>query len=253
MSNSLVRDAVERLGWISVPAGVVQRGTPSSEIDNLVERLSDIPIPRAYLAKEAPRMSVSVEAFTMLRVPVTVGAWNLYAHAVGIAPAEFNERWPIDNLPWVAVQTFCTWFGNEIGPRVRLPTEDEWERAARGDDAREYPWGQTFDLTRANLAELQLGERVGVGSFPAGASAFGFLDMAGNVDEWTSTPYAPYPNAPSDVPTTESWALDPHITRGGNWRHYRDLARCARRHGLYPNGDGEVGAGFRLVLVDRET
>ena len=250
MSVSTVRDSVDRLGWISVPAGVVQRGTRANEIDDLVQRLRDIPIPRRYLAKEAPRMSVPVGSFTMLRVPLTVGAWNVYAAAAGVPRVELDERWPIDNLPWDEVQRFCAWFGEAAGQRVRLPTEDEWERAARGDDVREYPWGDTFDLTRANLAELRLRERVPVGSFPAGASPFGFLDMAGNVDEWTSTLYAPYPDAPDDVPATESWALDPHITRGGSWRHSRDLARCARRHGLYPNDDGEVGAGFRLVLVD---
>ena len=246
--SSSTGDELDRLGWISVPAGLVQRGTPADEIDMLVERLSDIPIPRRYLAKEAPRISIPVAGFTILRVPVTVGAWNLHARATGVALAQPNRDWPIDNVPWEAAQRFCDWYGEATGQRVRLPTEDEWERAARGDDIREYPWGDTFDLKRGNLAELGIGERVPLGSFPAGASAFGLLDMAGNVDEWTSTLYAPYPSAPADVPATESWALDSHITRGGSWRHYRDLARCARRHGLYPNDDGEIGAGFRLVI-----
>src|SRR6267378_4519728 len=71
--SSLIRDELDRLGWISVPAGVVQRGTPAEEIDVLVERLSDIPIPRRYLAKESPRMSIPVAEFTILRVPLTVG------------------------------------------------------------------------------------------------------------------------------------------------------------------------------------
>jgi formylglycine-generating enzyme required for sulfatase activity len=247
---SSVRDALERLGWISVPAGVVHRGTPADEIDMLVERLGDIPIPRRYLAKEAPRMPIPVAEFTILRVPLTVGAWNLYARETGVALARVEEDWPIDNLPWDDAQSFCRWYGETADQRVRPPTEDEWERAARGDDIREYPWGDTFDPKRGNLAELRVGERVPVGSFPTGASPFGLLDMAGNVDEWTSTLYARYPHAPADVPVTESWALDPHITRGGSWRHYRDLARCARRHGLYPNDDGEIGAGFRLVLLD---
>jgi formylglycine-generating enzyme required for sulfatase activity len=68
--------------------------------------------------------------------------------------------------------------------------------------------------------------------------------LAGNVDEWTSTLYGPYPGAPEDVVAIEAWALDPHITRGGSWRQHRDLARCARRHSVYPGG---LGAGFRLV------
>jgi toxoflavin biosynthesis protein ToxD len=70
------------------------------------------------------------------------------------------------------------------------------------------------------------------------------MDLVGNVDEWTSSVYAPYPDAPAQVPDVEAWASDPHITRGGGFMHHRDLARCARRHALYPP---MRGAGFRLV------
>nr|WP_325176512.1 SUMF1/EgtB/PvdO family nonheme iron enzyme [Streptomyces sp. BSE6.1] len=76
---------------------------------------------------------------------------------------------------------------------------------------------------------------------------FGVLDMAGNADEWTSTLYAPYPGAPEEVPRTEDWAFDRHITRGGAFRHDRDLARCARRHGAYEADLAAIGVGFRLA------
>jgi formylglycine-generating enzyme required for sulfatase activity len=70
--------------------------------------------------------------------------------------------------------------------------------------------------------------------------------MAGNVDEWTATEYAPYPGAPADVPLTKAHALGPHVIRGGGYVRHRDLARCARRHGAYRYEHGQ-GAGFRLV------
>ncbi|WP_369809407.1 SUMF1/EgtB/PvdO family nonheme iron enzyme [Frankia sp. QA3] len=57
--------------------------------------------------------------------------------------------------------------------------------------------------------------------------------MAGKVDEWKLTVYSPYPGSPKDVPATEDWAVDPHVTRGGDYQHHRDLVRCARRHGVY--------------------
>jgi hypothetical protein len=104
-------------------------------------------------------------------------------------------RLPIDGIRWAHAQAFCQWMAEESALSIRLPTEDEWERAARGDGSREYPWGEDFETRRANLAELGLGHALPVGALPLGASAFGVLDMAGNVDEWTSSEYTPYPGA----------------------------------------------------------
>jgi formylglycine-generating enzyme required for sulfatase activity len=238
------RELVDDLGWIEVPSGIVQRGTPTDEIDEVVARHADLTLPRLYFAKEAPRTAIRIEAFVVLRVPVTVEAWNLFAADTGRVPSDGSPTHPIDERPWRDAVAFCQWYSDTASDPVRLPTEVEWERAARGDDVREFPWGDSFDPRRGNLVEASLHRTCPVGSFPTGASPFGLLDMAGNVDEWTATPYAPYPGAPADVPKLESWALDPHITRGGSWRHHRDLARCARRHGVYPGG---LGAGFRLV------
>jgi formylglycine-generating enzyme required for sulfatase activity len=232
------------VGWVDIPAGDLVRGTPAGEVDAVAVEHG---LPRSYFAKEAPRSVVPVARFAIARVPVTVDQWRSYTRAARIT-FETDEpgSHPIDDVSWLAATGFCRWAADELRLPVRLPAEVEWERAARGDDARAYPWGDDFDPALANLAEHGAGHALPVGSLPAGASPFGVLDMAGNVDEWTSTVYGPYPGAPDDVPAVEEWAADPHVTRGGDYRHHRDLARCARRHAVYAP---RVGAGLRLAYA----
>jgi toxoflavin biosynthesis protein ToxD len=231
--------------WVSIPAGVLHRGTPADEIDAVFDRHRDLQVHVEWFRKEAPRTKVVIPAFRIARTAVTHAQWRPFAQATG-RPLPIGEPdHPVTGLPWAEAAAFCTWLGSQLDQPIRLPTEDEWERAARGNDTREYPWGNRFDPARANLQEYGAGGTMPVGSFPAGASAFGVLDLAGNADEWTSTVYAPYPGAPASVPTTDTFALDQHVTRGGAWFHNRDLARCARRHGAFESAF--VGVGFRLA------
>jgi formylglycine-generating enzyme required for sulfatase activity len=236
--------------WVPIPAGTVHRGTPAAEIADVVRRHADLALPRRYFAKEAPRAEISVPAFEILRVPVTRAQWNGFAaDEPNVAPAPPGDPdFPVDGVSWADATRFADWVAGRTGEPIALPTEIQWERAARGDDAREYPWGDDWDPQAANTAALGVGDYLPVGSLPRGASPFGVLDLAGNVDEWTRDRYAPYDGAPADVPPVESWANDPHVTRGGSFRQDRDLSRCARRHGLY---DSYRGAGLRLVREHR--
>ncbi|GAB3425478.1 formylglycine-generating enzyme family protein [Flindersiella endophytica] len=225
------------IDWVSIPAGTVLRGTPANEVQAVFERHSDLQAQLEWFRKEAPRTAIHVPAFRIARTPVTNAQWRPFAEATGRPAPGGPADHPVTGLPWPEAAAYCDWLG------ARLPTEDEWERAARGDDAREYPWGDVFDPTRANLREYGAGGTLPVGSFPGGASPFGVLDLAGNCDEWTSTLYVPYPGAPAQVAQKDQYATDPHITRGGAWFHCRDLARCARRHGAYEATND--GIGFR--------
>lgn len=234
------------IDWVEVPSGVVLRGTPTDEIERLVDQHRQYDLPRSYFAKEAPRTEVHVPSFAIARTLVTVEQWNQFCDVIGWIPAAADGRLPVEGTAWWQAQAFCEWTAAASGLSIRLPSEDEWERAARGDDTREYPWGDTFETRRANLAELGIGHSLPVGSLPLGASPFGLLDMAGNADEWTATEYSPYPGAPDDVPQVEPQSFDRHITRGGGYGHCKDLARCARRHGIYERGGG---AGFRVAMT----
>lgn len=237
----------EKIDWIAVPAGTLLRGTPLDEVDSLTTRYAHTGVPRAWYLKETPRAEVSVPAFRIARTPVTVGQWRLFAEATGARAIAGEADHPVIGVAWAEAADYAAWIGDRLGIAVRLPREDEWERAARGDDGREFPWGDEYRTGLANLFDLGTGTTTPVGSFPEGASPFGVLDMAGNADEWTSTLYAPYPGAPAEVPLVEDWAADPHITRGGAFRHDVDLARCARRHGAYEPDLVAVGIGFRLA------
>lgn len=244
MTQSPARSIIDSLAFVSIPSGVVRMGTPTEEIDAVVQAHADLELPRRFFAKEAPRHDVLMGAFDIALVPITISQWRTYARATGARERSGADDLPVDGLLWSEATAFCEWLGDPGQGEFGLPTEEQWERSARGSDEREFPWGDTFDVACANLAERGIGQATPVGSFPRGASSFGVLDLAGNVDEWTASLYAPYPGAPDDVPLVESWVLDPHVTRGGGWMHHRDLARCARRHGVYPGG---TGAGFRVV------
>jgi Uncharacterized conserved protein len=238
----------EQVDWVEVPAGLLYRGTPIDEVAEVARCYRDTGVPTEWYRKEAPRTEIHVPAFRIARTHVTVGQWALFARAIGRHVSQAPSDHPVIGVTWNEATAYCRWLGEQLGGlEVRLPTEDEWERAARGDDSREFPWGDAYRPGRANLVDLGIGTTTPVGSFPEGASPFGVLDMAGNADEWTSTLYAPYPGAPIEVPSTEDWAADPHITRGGSFRHNRDLARCARRHAAYEQDLAAIGVGFRLA------
>jgi formylglycine-generating enzyme required for sulfatase activity len=240
----------DQIDWVGIPGGEVQVGTPVEELPALWQRLSDLPVEPSWFEKECPRHTVYVTAFAMSRLLVTVEQFRHFAITLGRpdlvvdGPPDHPVAVPYEVAEWLAHA-----LSEDSGEPVALPEETQWERAARGDDTREYPWGERYYADRANIGEGSRGTTTPVGAYPRGAGPFGVLDLAGNLDEWTRTVYAPYPGAPPAVPAVETWALDRHITRGGGWNHHRDAARCARRHGLY--GPGPVGV--RLVHEPRSS
>jgi serine/threonine protein kinase len=168
-------------------------------------------------SEEGPAHSVKVLAFYMDRNEVTNAAYMDFVRATanathtrwqGASLPPGTENLPATRLSWDDAAAFCHWAAK------RLPTEAEWELAARGNDGRLFPWGNEFDSQRANTLESQSQGLRPVGSYPQGASPFGVLDMAGNVWEWTADDFAPYPGslARPAVPGSRAKAI-----RGGSF------------------------------------
>lgn len=127
---------------------------------------------------------------------------------------------------------YCEWRGKQEGRRLRLPAEEEWEKAARGTDGRHFPWGNAFDPERLDSYDSGPFDTVPVGRYPSGASPYGVLDMAGMVFEWTST------KAEGDE--------EKYIVKGGSWDDLPGVTRSAARHGR-PAGLKHILIGFRCA------
>ncbi|HDN80997.1 MAG TPA: formylglycine-generating enzyme family protein [Chloroflexi bacterium] len=138
-------------------------------------------------------------------------------------PEPGYERHPITWVSWFGADAYCRFYGK------RLPTEAEWEKAARGTDGRLYPWGDIFSPDRAN-ADGVLSGTVPVGSYPEGLSPYGLHDMAGNVWEWVADWYEPYPGSGYRSPFFGKYK----VVRGGSWNHPAADARCSARDFAHP-------------------
>lgn len=200
---------------------------------------------------EKPGREVDVAAFRIDRTEVTAARYRRCVDAEACAPAPIasectassrdTDNHPVNCLTWEEARTFCVWADG------RLPTEAEWEKAARGDDRRKFPWGN-HEIPAAgqvaNICDVSCSlkwrlesyddghaETAPVGEFPAGASPFGVLDMGGNVWEWTADAYM-------DTPS--------RVIRGGSWNNQARNTRTSIRTSFRPDARAAT-VGFRCV------
>ena len=194
-------ERTDEVEMVTVPAGEFLMGSDAPEAD----------------VDERPASRIFVDAFWIDRIEVSNARHARCVENGACSPPvtgsytdPMKADLPVSLVSWAQALAYCRWVGK------RLPTEAEWEKAARGTDGRGYPWGNAFEGDRANAGYTH--GPVAVGSYPEGASPYGALDMAGNVWEWTSSLYRPYPYDPRDG-REDLTAREARVNRGGSW-HY---------------------------------
>ena len=242
------------LGFVQIPAGPFSMGadptTDPEAFDN--ERWS----------ATAAQGTVDLPAYFIGRHEVTVAQFAAFVAATGFAAApqalEAPPDNPVANVSWPDALAYCRWLDAALrnaaqtppalaerlraGWQVTLPSEAQWEKAARGTDGRRYPWGGEMRRDRANL---QSGGAARAGSVPCPECPYGLLDMSGNVWEWTRSPYRPYPFDDAERGDLDADAL--WVMRGGSFTDPPRNLRTTTRGGADP-GARRPFIGFRVTL-----
>ena len=253
-----------------VPAGGFEMGSDDTEVDAALEMCDTYyqgPCQRAWFEVEGPPHTVALDGFWIDRTEVNNAQYRTCVEAGVCTPparADSDTRdryygdsayddYPVIHVSWHQAEAYCAWAGG------RLPTEAEWEYAARGPEGRRYPWGDEYDGTRLNSCDVNCGygwseaifddgyeDTAPVGSYPSGASWCGALDLAGNVWEWMADRFGPYTADHQENPAGPA-AGPERALRGDAADGTRSVSRSAARHGMTPSRTYAY-TGFRCVV-----
>jgi formylglycine-generating enzyme required for sulfatase activity len=254
---------------VYVPAGEFQMGSDDAEVDWALEMCNAYyqgPCERAWFENEQPAHSVVLDGFWLDRTEVTNAQYRRCEEAGVCRPPQQSDSdtresyygdgayddYPVVYVTWSQADAYCRWAGG------RLPTEAEWEYAARGPEGHRYPWGDEYDGTRLNSCDVNCayewaeesfddgyGDTAPVGSYPTGASWCGALDLAGNVWEYTADWYGAYAARGQTNPTGPSYGTA-HAVRGDAAEGTRAVSRATARHGAESTRTYEY-RGFRCA------
>jgi formylglycine-generating enzyme required for sulfatase activity len=207
------------------------------------------------LERERPLHTLHLPKYCLARFPVTNTQYAAFVHATGHSypehwtdgnPPEGREDHPVVHVSWYDAIAYCHWLSKLTAKRYGLPSEAEWEKAARGTDGRSFPWGNEWDARRCNSHEAGKRSTTPAIANPLGVSPYGALDMLGNVYEWTRSLWRRLPYNPEDgrekldAPQSTS-----RVLRGGSFR--TEYVSCTNRIGFGPMNRAR-DIGFRVVM-----
>jgi len=201
----------------------------------------------------APQHPVTVRAFVIGQYPVTVGEWKACVAAGGCSftprMANAADRTPVHNISWDDAQQYLLWVSRLTGEKYRLPTEAEWEYAARAHTSTRYWWGDTVGTMLANCSDCGGNQDartpLPVGSFKP--NSFGLHDIHGGVAQWVADCWFPnYQGAPADASARDQKNCQKRVLRGGSFRSDRESITASAR-GNYDSSVRYIAHGFRVA------
>lgn len=238
---------------VYVPSGWFAMGMNADEAERHAKSLGYKHYHEIAAEEWFPRRRVYVPGYFIDKHEVTLERWERFAvvtkYRAKVAKTpetttKDKSLFPAVSITWAEAQRYGNW------ARKSLPSEAQWEKAARGTDGRLYPWGnEALSPERGVFCELKTNKPTGVqrvGSKPAGASPYGCLDMAGNVYEWTADWFEPYPNNPEAERMLSYTGHQNGCLRGGSFYHADHAYACAKRFGFKPD-ETYYHVGFRTV------
>ena len=241
---------------VYVPAGEFEMGSDDDEVDYALQLCNEYydHCERGWFEREQPVHTVVLDGFWIDQIEVTNDQYRRCVEAGDCEPPADSDSftrdsyygnsayddYPVIYVSWRQAADYCAWAGG------RLPTEAEWECAARGPEASVYPWGDEWDENHLNSWEGGPGDTTEVGGYPGGASWCEALDMAGNVWEWVADWYGEYPSGRQVNPTGPSSGTY-RVLRGGSWLDNRNWARSAYRSRYNPDNRNN-DSGFRCCV-----
>ena len=199
---------------VLIPAGPFVMGSDKKDLSGIGKEFG---LQKPLYEDEHPQRTVSLSAFYLDRYEVTNTDYHQFVRATRYRPPRhweggnitaWQERYPVTYVSWYDAQEYCQWAGKQ------LPSEAEWEKAARGSQGREYPWGETFNPTKANVGAEGTPGLMPVGSFKGGQGFYGAADLAGNAWEWVEDWYRAYPG--SDY-QSDLFGSKYKVLRGGSY------------------------------------
>jgi formylglycine-generating enzyme required for sulfatase activity len=223
---------------VYIPEGEFKMGQTEEEKQWLINHIGNKDY-NEYHKNQLSLHDVYLDGYWIGKYEVTFDQYDKYCEATGENSPD-DEGWgrrdrPVINLSWEDANAYCNWLSKKKGLNFKLPTEAQWEKAARGADGRKYPWGNNEpDETMANFEEKG-GKTSPVGSYPNGASPYGLLDMAGNVWEWCRDWYgSDYYRKSSERNPPGPRTGTTRVLRGGSWSNDAANVRCAFRGFEFP-------------------
>jgi formylglycine-generating enzyme required for sulfatase activity len=225
-------------GFVEIPAGSFMMGSDKDRDKDALDR-------------EFPRHKVTLSVYLIGRYPVTVAQYRAFLDDIKQPIEELWKEYnrydnhPVARVSWEDADAYCKWLSKKLDCQIQLPTEAQWEYAARGTDRRIYPWEDEVDPNKANYNDTGINTTSPVGCFPSGNSPYGLSDMAGNVWEWCYDRYGEYTaDAVTDPVATDN--CSGRVLRGGSWYYFARFCRTANRNYNSPINRNYYH-GFRLV------